>query len=208
MRIMFFGDSNTWGFNATNRMRYENRYTKLIKDVMCEHEIIEEGLCGRTLCQNDPYDIDRNGNNDIQMLIKTHLPLDMIVVMLGTNDAKRMFNTNVYSLEKGMNALIDKIFTDGLYKHGFNRPKVLIVSPPIMHESYINNENTRINFGKEGYEIIEKAPIHLRNVANFYGVEFIDTQVKAGSLDGIHLDEEGHRQLADKLIEKIRSIDK
>ena len=40
--------------------------------------------------------------------IKSHLPLDILVIMLGTNDAKRMYNTNVYSLEKGMNALLDK----------------------------------------------------------------------------------------------------
>ena len=104
----FLATGNTWGYDPETSLRFTNRYTQLIQSELNDDVIIEEGLNGRTLCQNDPYDPDRNGCLDIKRCIKSHLPLDVLVIMLGTNDAKRMYNTNVYSLEKGMNALLDK----------------------------------------------------------------------------------------------------
>lgn len=206
MRIMFFGDSNTWGYNPKNALRFENRFTKIIADCLSDDEVIEEGLCGRTLCQNDPFDSDRNGCLDIQRCIKTHLPLDLIVIMLGTNDAKRMYSTNVYSLEKGMSALLDKIFTPSLYKKGFAVPNVLIVYPPKMNPSYIHDAKTLANFGSEGFNMLENGHENIFSVAKAYDVDYLDTKVIAGVYDGIHLDESGHRTMADKLISKIRRM--
>lgn len=77
MRIMFFGDSNTWGYDPETSLRFTNRYTQLIQSELNDDVIIEEGLNGRTLCQNDPYDPDRNGCLDIKRCIKSHLPLDV-----------------------------------------------------------------------------------------------------------------------------------
>lgn len=206
MRILFYGDSNTWGYDANTSMRYENRFTQLLKKELSDHEIIEEGFCGRTLCQNDPYDPDRNGTSSIQLLIKSHLPIDLIVIMLGTNDAKRMYSSNIYSLEKGMNALLDKIFVNSLYKHGFIQPKLLIVSPPKMNPRYVKNMKTYANFGNQGFEMLNEAPKILKQVANNYHVDFLESDVIAGNLDGIHLDEQGHRKLSEQLVTKIRSI--
>ena len=75
MKILFFGDSNTWGYDAKDASRQPNRFTQLVKKAFSEHEIIEEGLCGRTLCLNDPYDEDRNGAKMISMVLKRMLPL-------------------------------------------------------------------------------------------------------------------------------------
>lgn len=44
MKILFFGDSNTWGYDTKNASRQPNRFTQLVKKVFSEHEIIEEGL--------------------------------------------------------------------------------------------------------------------------------------------------------------------
>lgn len=206
MRIMFFGDSNTWGYDPETSLRFTNRYTQLIQSELNDDVIIEEGLNGRTLCQNDPYDPDRNGCLDIKRCIKSHLPLDILVIMLGTNDAKRMYNTNVYSLEKGMNALLDKVFDPSLYKKGFDTPKVLIVCPPRMNPSYIKDPKTFANFGKEGFNMIEEAKDHLAEVAKSYGVDFVDTKIMAGDYDGLHLQSKEHKELAEQLIIKIRGM--
>ena len=65
MKILFYGDSNTWGYDAKDASRQKNRFTQFIKQEFSQHEIIEEGLCGRTLCLDDPYDEDRNGTKMI-----------------------------------------------------------------------------------------------------------------------------------------------
>ena len=102
MKILFYGDSNTWGYDAKDASRQKNRFTQFIKQEFSQHEIIEEGLCGRTLCLDDPYDEDRNGTKMISMVLKTHAPIDVVFIMLGTNDAKRQFSTNSISLESSL----------------------------------------------------------------------------------------------------------
>lgn len=129
MKILFFGDSNTWGYNAKDASRQPNRFTQLVKKAFSEHEIIEEGLCGRTLCLNDPYDADRNGAKMISMVLKTHAPIDVVFIMLGTNDAKRQFSTNSISLEKGIRTLMYRALNPENYRDGSKLPKFFVVCP-------------------------------------------------------------------------------
>lgn len=94
MNILFYGDSNTWGFQGDQpqvRLAYEKRFTGIIANRFPQHHIIEEGLPGRTICINDPLDKGRNGMETLPMLLQTHEPLDLVVIMLGTNDTKIMF---------------------------------------------------------------------------------------------------------------------
>ena len=130
MKILFYGDSNTWGYNALDASRQKNRFTQLIKQSFKEHEIIEEGLCGRTLCLDDPYDEDRNGAKMISMVLKTHAPIDVVFIMLGTNDAKRQFSTNSISIEKGIRTLLYKALNPEIYRDGSKLPKFFVVCPP------------------------------------------------------------------------------
>lgn len=205
MRLLFYGDSNTWGYNPETRLRYEKRYTKQIQEAFLEDEIIEAGLCGRTLCQEDPCDVDRKGIRGIQMEIKTHLPLDLIVIVLGTNDCKRMYSTNKYSLEKGTRALLDTILVPSLYKD-YPQPEVLVVYPPLMNEAYTNNPKTVANFGKEGFDMLMEARQLVNDTCQAYHVHYLDTKVVAGEYDGIHLSQEGHNALAKQLIKKIGEL--
>lgn len=122
MKILFYGDSNTWGYDAKNASRQKNRFTQLIKESFKEHEIIESGLCGRTLCLDDPYDEDRNGAKTISMVLKTHAPIDVVFIMLGTNDAKRQFSTNSISLEKGIRTLLYRALNPEIYRDGSKVP--------------------------------------------------------------------------------------
>ena len=206
MKMLFFGDSNTWGYDAKDASRQKNRFTQLIKERFDEHEIIEEGLCGRTICLDDPYDDDRNGAKMISMVLKTHAPIDVVFIMLGTNDAKRQFSTNSISLEKGIRTLLYKALNPEIYRDGSKVPQFFVVCPPKMNVDGLNNERTQTNFGQIGFEILNNSKPYLEKGCSGLGVDVIDTNVVAGNIDGIHMDESGHRQVADALISVIQEL--
>ena len=206
MRILFYGDSNTWGYNAHTGMRYANRFTKQIQKAFPEDEILEEGLCGRTLCHSDPYSLEeRNGSKTISMVLKTHEPLDLVVILLGTNDAKRAYGTNALtSLEKGMDLFMHEAMDPDNFKRSIQMPRFLMVTPPKLHKEYASCMRTRIHFGQEGYEMLEQSAKPLKKMADKWQCDFLDLEnIRAGKLDAIHLDEEGHCQVAEKLIKKL-----
>ena len=206
MRILFYGDSNTWGYNAMTGMRFPNRFTKQIQKAYPEDEILEEGLCGRTLCHSDPYCFEeRNGLKTVSMVLKTHEPLDLVVIILGTNDAKRVYATNALtSLEKGMDLFMHEAMDPDNFKRSLKVPRFLIVTPPKMHKDYALCERTKIQFGQEGFDMLEYSDKPFRQIAKKWQADFLDLEdLRAGKLDAIHLDEEGHCQMAEKLIQKL-----
>ena len=206
MKMLFFGDSNTWGYDAKDASRQKNRFTQLIKERFNEHEIIEEGLCGRTICLDDPYDDDRNGAKMISMVLKTHAPIDVVFIMLGTNDAKRQFSTNSISLEKGIRTLLYRALNPEIYRDGSKVPQFFVVCPPKMNRDGLKNERTQTNFGQIGFEILNNSKPYLEKGCSGLGVDVIDTNVVAGNIDGIHMDESGHRKVADALISVIQEL--
>ncbi|MBP3853100.1 MAG: GDSL family lipase [Erysipelotrichaceae bacterium] len=210
MRIVCYGDSNTWGFNPLTGKRYEKPYPVLLRELFPDDEIISEGLNGRTMVYDDPFDKDRNAKKDIQRLIKTHLPIDVLIIMLGTNDAKRIFSTNPTSLQKGMRALIYQVLDADLYRSGFAMPKILVVRPPRMHPLYYKNAETNMTFGEPGYQMLEQAGEALSAIPTMFkdaGVDYLDTGdiCMAQAYDGIHMDAENHANLAQALEKRIRS---
>lgn len=203
MRILFYGDSNTWGFNAQTGMRFENRFTALLQKRMPHDTIIECGLCGRTICHDDPYALEqRNGAKTIAMELKTHVPLDLVVIMLGTNDAKRHYGTNaLFSAEKGMDILLHEALDLNNFKHAEKIPRFLVLCPPKMHPDYQKNIRTLTNFGQEGYQMIETIALQLQPVCQKWKVDFKELDnIIAGSFDGLHLDETGHQKISEQLL--------
>lgn len=97
-QILCFGDSNTWGYDGESgeRLPFKVRWTGRLqkayegKDV----RIIEEGLCGRTTVFEDPFRQGRRGTALLPTLLETHHPVDLVVLMLGTNDCKTIFGAS------------------------------------------------------------------------------------------------------------------
>ena len=206
MKILFFGDSNTWGYNAKDASRQPNRFTQLVKKAFSEHEIIEEGLCGRTLCLNDPYDADRNGAKMISMVLKTHAPNDFFFLLMGTNVQQGLISQNSLSLEKGIRTLMYRALNPENYRDGSKLPKFFVVCPPKMNVDGLKNERTASNFGQAGFDILANTKPYLEKGCSGLNVEVIDTSAVAGSLDGIHMDEKGHKLVADALISMIKEL--
>src|SRR6187401_3541591 len=97
--VLCFGDSNTWGFvpesiTAPHAMRHapDLRWTGVLaRELGAGYRVIEEGLSGRTTVHEDPIMGNRNGSLHLPSCLESHSPIDVVMLMLGTNDLKCMF---------------------------------------------------------------------------------------------------------------------
>lgn len=93
-RIICYGDSNTYGLNPETNLRYprEKRWTGILQNILGnEYLVVEEGLNGRTTVLSEPGLEYRNGYPYLEPCLQSHIPVDYLVFMLGTNDTKTLF---------------------------------------------------------------------------------------------------------------------
>ena len=86
--ILCYGDSNTWGLNPETLTRYapDVRWPGILKQELgSDYAIIEEGLSGRTTVWDDPLEGYKNGKTYLSPCLNSHKPLDLVIIMLGTN---------------------------------------------------------------------------------------------------------------------------
>jgi len=204
IRILCYGDSNTWGgvpdgsyFRHPSDIRWTGRLQSRLGD---SFEIMEEGLCGRTTVLDDPKEEGRNGKTYLIPCIKSHNPLDLVVLMLGTNDLKERFNQSPEQVAKNVEELVLIIKKLGLNKDK-KEPKIILISPA--HITEIGESE----YGMKGAERKSKELAQFyKEVAGKHGCEFIDIAeyVQPSSIDGCHLEKEAHDKIAQVLEEKIR----
>lgn len=200
--ILCFGDSNTHGF-IPGGGRYDDRtrWTRLLaKSLGNDYLICEEGLNGRTSSFDDPFDPYKNAMDAIVPCMQTHEPLDLTILMLGSNDMKQYFSP---TLEK---------ITDSLYQlakqiRDFSEAPVLLVSPIVLGDDIETSEFGN-SFSAESVAISHQLGISLKNVAEELGIHFFDAASVANPSkeDSLHLTAEGHRQLADALTDVVSDI--
>ena len=209
MRMMFFGDSNTWGYCPVNGLRYEKeeRYTGILQSLMREDEIIEEGLNGRTFVLHDPYSDYANGEAVLPYLLKSHMPLDIVVIMLGTNDLKHQFRLSAEAVARGARVLI-KLIKNPYLNEKYPVPKILLVSPIHLHEKIGELEGSWLDYGKEEYEKSTQLAYWLKQIAQEYGCAFMDAAeyASASNIDGMHMEVSQHISLARALAHKLTEM--
>lgn len=209
-KIVCFGDSNTHGYNSKTMGRFteEERWTCLLQKYLGEeYHVMEEGLEGRTTCYDDPLFEGLNGFTYLYPCIMTHKPVDLLIIMLGTNDVKQRFASTPENVAKGMERLVQKALDTKIAFR--NEPKVLIIAPPAIQPGYRNS----FVYGEMGEECDKKseklAPLY-EEVAKRLGCEFID----AGEIEGVdmypyddmHLSLDAHKNLAKYLSQFIPGI--
>jgi lysophospholipase L1-like esterase len=137
-RIMCYGDSLTWGWKPDPDSALVERYARherwtgvLAAELGTGFEIIEEGLSGRTTNLDDPTDQRLNGAAYLPAALASHLPLDLVVIMLGTNDTKSYFNRSAFDIAVGASILIGQVAQSaGGVGTIYPAPKTLLMSPP------------------------------------------------------------------------------
>lgn len=210
IRILCYGDSNTWGYiSGSDHQRYGNseRWTKVLAKLLGdEFEIIEEGLNSRTLTSNDtrPGKEGKNGYEYLIPCLDTHDPIDLVILMLGTNELKTTYNKSAKE--------IGEIFEQYFVKTILNRksqckdsyPKLLIITPPVVNENveYCKANNKYIGASKKSEELDDIYKV----IAEKNNCYFLSNQGLETGIDGVHLTKESHRMLAEELKVEINKI--
>lgn len=214
-KILVYGDSNTWGHNpsahnpktgAFERYPEHVRWPSVMQDELGdEYKVIEEGYCGRTTVFEDPVAGGRNGYATIEPIFLTADPVDLVIVMLGTNDTKDMFGANATSISAGMGRLIKTIKN---LMAGSNSPdaKILLVNPARLTRP----EGGEFFYGFSQNSVDKCEPLRdaYKALADMMGLEFFDADLygKADPLDGTHLTPESHKALGIAMAQKVREI--
>ena len=207
--IVCFGDSNTWGYSPFTKSRYpyEVRYTGVLQKLLGpEYRVEEEGMNGRTTAIDDPIEPFRNGAKAIDYTMLTKMPVDLLIIMLGTNDLKRHFSCSAFSVSRGLEQIIKKAKNSEYGRDG-QPPKILIISPVEVHinimqtwvREYIDESGRALGLGLKPYYM---------EIAQLHGCYFLDAAQYAqpSEEDSVHLEEQEHKKLAEAIAQKIHEI--
>ena len=214
--ILCFGDSNTWGFmprrdkppvKADNRYPWDVRWTGRLEAMLGPGwRVVEEALNGRTTMFDCFMEEHRNGLSAIDVCLLSAMPVDMVILMLGTNDSKLAFGKPPFVIAQGMQRLIARI-AGGAYGYGpgGKKPEILVVSPIRMTEGVLTSWLSE-EFDAASIERSGKLAPYFERVAAQNGVRFLDAGavISASPLDGIHMDAEGHAKMAELVYAKVR----
>ncbi|HWA19555.1 MAG TPA: GDSL-type esterase/lipase family protein [Devosia sp.] len=206
--IVCFGDSNTWGCppyaniaQTPDRIPYERRWAQVMARALpAPAQIIEEGLSGRTTVFDDPIEgIHKNGARTLIPVIESHAPMDLLIIMLGTNDFKDQFSITAFNSARGMLTLIQMV--KGHFALVERGPEILVVTPPSISEA------AEPAIWGDGHRRCADHAYYLEQVASRTGCFHYDANkaVRVG-IDGIHLDEPAHDLLGKALAREAEAI--
>ncbi len=209
--ILAFGDSLTYGANPIPggpRHAYEDRWPTALEQGLGGHaRVIAEGLGGRTTVHDDWFaNADRNGARILPTLLESHSPLDLVVIMLGTNDIKLIHGATAGEASRGMGRLVQVIRGHFAGKR-VPEPAIILVSPPPItvgewqdmmdHFGPDAAIATSVDFARE-----------YKKRAEEHGVHFFDagTVAKTDIRDGIHLDPANTRAIGQGLVPLVKQV--
>ena len=209
--IVCLGDSNTYGYRPEGplfRFSEEERWTCLLQSLLGrEYLILEEGLPGRTTVFEDPVEEGLSALPYLYPCLKSHAPVDLLVVMLGSNDTKERLNANACAIGKGLTRLVRKAQSIDCWQPGA-APNILIIAPLA-----ISKEVERSSVAQEmGVGCVEKSlrvPGQFRAAAKALGCHFLDANrlgLVYNQVDHMHLTLESHRKLAEALARLIPTL--
>lgn len=204
-RILCYGDSNTWGYDPATGERFDERtrWTRLLaKRLGSAYEVIEEGLNGRTTVWDDPIEGYKSGKDYLIPCLASHRPLDLVVILLGTNDLKTRFSLSAYDVAEGARLLVG-IVQHSLAGRDGRSPQVLLLAPP---PTVTFTDDAEMFTGAEEKSL--KFASNFARVASEMGCAYLDTGtvIVSSPLDGIHFEAGEHRKLGAVLALKVLEL--
>ena len=201
-KILVYGDSNVWGDNFLTRKRIpdDKQWVNILQNKLGNnYKILQEGLTGRIAgCEEISY---KNGKDTFISTFKTNAPLDIVIISLGTNDLQIKYNKSEYDINKDLlwyKKILEEMYnTDNKDKYFNNKfPKIIYILP----FNFDYKENASIIFSQEKEEERQKI-IEYFNKNNIDNIYFNDIELFE---DGIQLNYEGHKRVADKLFGVVK----
>jgi len=204
--ILCFGDSNTWGYDPVTRGRFPNdvRWTGVLQAALGPgYRVIEEGLNGRTSVWEDPVEGDKMGKRHLVPTLESQAPLDLVILMLGTNDLKSRYSASPLDISWGIDKLLD-IISKCPFGRADKAPPVLLVAPVPL------GKLTEFAGIFEGGAVEKSRALAsaYAGVAKTRGCAFFDagTVTRCSDLDGVHYDAAGHHALGEALAREVKRL--
>ena len=204
--ILCFGDSNTWGYAPLVARRYpaDVRWPGVLQDSLgSDYRVIEEGLNGRTTFINEDERSLRSGSDVLPIILESHRPLDLVIIMLGTNDLKLEFKLTVAEIAQGAKTLCELVMNFEYLED--NPPEILLISPTHIGHNILPEEKEFFDQARgKSLQFAE----HFEKAAAELGVHFLDAArvAKVSEVDGVHWDADQHKNFGELLSGLIRKI--
>ena len=207
--VLCYGDSNTYGYmpgygtRYPREIRYPGRLQMILGD---EYNVIEEGCSGRTTLYDDPIDGWKNGMDYLLPCLYSHRPIDIMILMLGSNDLKLTFHLTAEQIAESAGKLVDVVKSFTAEKQEFV-PKIILVSPPEIGKD-IRTSAFYGAFDEGSIEESKRFPEFFRKVANQRDCIFFDAAkyIYPSEVDSLHLTPEGHITLAKELAKVVMEL--
>ncbi|MEH6445486.1 MAG: SGNH/GDSL hydrolase family protein [Oceanospirillaceae bacterium] len=207
--ILVYSDSLTWGIvpNTRRRLSFNLRWPGVFENQLKESgfdiKVIENCLNGRRTVWDDPFKEGRNGSIGFAQILEMHAPLQLVIILLGTNDFQCTHNNNAWMSAQGMSKLLSIVKTAPI-EPGMPIPHILVISPPQMGEpkgalvtKFVGSQMRSIDLNQ-----------HLQTVCSQHKVHFFDaaTVTDASVVDGIHLDQDQHIVLGKAIANIVKEL--
>ena len=206
--ILAYGDSLTFGSDPGGgpRHAFEDRWpSTLERGLGGTARVIAEGLGGRTTAFDDfSASGDRNGVRLLPTLLDSHKPLDLVIIMLGTNDLKVYLNGTAFGAAMGIKRLV-QIIRSHPYDPGMVVPQVIVMAPPLTVET--NHADLHPMFAPRADEA-KLFDFYYSRIARELGVGYFNAAsvAVADPRDGVHLDPANTRAIGEGLVPLVKQI--
>ena len=202
-----YGDSNTHGQipGGAGRFAPPDRWPGVLgAELGPQWRIVEEGLGGRTTVHDDPVEgADKNGRAYLRPCLNSHAPLDLVILMLGTNDLKARFGLSPAQIAEGIGLLVHDI-RDVAPGPRDGAPEILIVAPPPMLDDL---GTAQAMFAGAVAKSRQLAPAY-RTLAASLGAHVFDAGSVAAcdARDGFHIGLQAHRAIGVALARVVEGM--
>ena len=189
--ILCYGDSNTHGTKPLTQLGAFARHAPGDRwpDVMAaalgpDHTILSEGLPGRTTVHDDTVEGGmRNGLTVLPAILHSHTPIDLMVLMLGTNDLKNRFSVTAFEIARSLERMVVAARSEGVVTDS------LLVAPASVRERGVLAD---VFAGAEARQSGLADHIAAAAERQDCGFANADTVVKVSDVDGVHWDASAH----------------
>ena len=212
MRIMVYGDSNSWGYLEDGSSQlYAGRWPRQMVSQF-DAEVIEECLPGRVTYGADPVEGPHfDGTAPLLAMLMSHQPLDHVIIMLGTNDMKARFDRSADDITAGVMQLVDIVQSSGAGRVGWNASMVLtvhVICPLALGDRAADKAWVKHEEWLGGWEKSRMLAGVLGRACHARGIDFIDANEFAVSSpdDPIHWQAATHREFGNAIAAHMKVL--